>query len=181
MNQRTDWNNADLGALCDHIEQTHHRYLAEELPQLKLFVDKVSRVHGGNHPSLHEVKEVFTRLLDELHTHVEHEKASLFPMVREFAAAEAGSAPASISEAIRRTQSEHESFEEALSNLRRLTDEYALPADYCGSYRAMLIGLEALEVDMRNHFRLVDKILFPQIAARCSLAEASAERVQRLR
>src|ERR1039458_7472468 len=29
-----DWSTADLGELCDHIEQTHHKYLTDEMPLL---------------------------------------------------------------------------------------------------------------------------------------------------
>ena len=36
------WLNAPLTELCDHIEQTHHAYLREELPRLTEMVAKVA-------------------------------------------------------------------------------------------------------------------------------------------
>ena len=41
-----DWSTASLTDLCDHIEQTHHAYLKEELPRLDFLTAKVASRHG---------------------------------------------------------------------------------------------------------------------------------------
>ena len=42
---------------------------------------------------------------------------------------------------------------------------YTAPADACGSYRAMLEGLAAIEKDMHQHVHKENNILFPRAAA----------------
>lgn len=48
-----------MGELVDHIVETHHAYLKEELPRLSFLVDKVANVHGESHPELVELRPVF--------------------------------------------------------------------------------------------------------------------------
>lgn len=151
-----------LGELCDHIEATHHRYLREELPRLSAFVEKVSMVHGERHPDLLEVKAVYDELSRELLSQLAEEEQVLFPMIRSLAAAGTGSSTGSVATPIRRTAEAHERVEHALERLRRLTDGYTPPADACGSYRAMLIGLAALENDLQTHIQKESGALFPR-------------------
>ena len=48
----TDWSKASMTALCDHIEQTHHHYLKQELPRMEFLVTKVANRHGDHQPHL---------------------------------------------------------------------------------------------------------------------------------
>ncbi|MGG4407099.1 DUF542 domain-containing protein, partial [Geobacillus stearothermophilus] len=57
-----NWSEAPLADLVDHIINTHHRYLNEELPQLSPYVTKVLRVHGMHHPHLSHVHKRFHEL-----------------------------------------------------------------------------------------------------------------------
>lgn len=157
----TDWSRAGLAELCDHIGQTHHRYLAEELPRLGQLVNKVSRVHGGRHPHLHQVKEVFTELSEELLTHTQEEDANVFPLIRELEAG-AEPAPETVAALIEQMEADHDETGDALAMLRELTDGYTIPVDACGSYRAMLSGLEELERDTHQHIHKENNILFPR-------------------
>ncbi len=158
----TDWSRAALSELCDHIEQTHHRYLIEELPRIATLVDKVSRVHGGNHPSLHQVKEVFIGMARELLEHLQKEERMLFPMIRGLEANGSAAPMGSVAGPIQRMETEHQASGDGLESLRELTDGYTPPASACGSYRAMLSGLEDLEKDLHHHIHKENNILFPR-------------------
>jgi regulator of cell morphogenesis and NO signaling len=48
--------------------------------------------------------------------------------------------------------------------MRRLTGDYAAPADACATYHALLNGLQALEADLHVHIHLENNILFPRAA-----------------
>ncbi|HHT28230.1 MAG TPA: iron-sulfur cluster repair di-iron protein, partial [Firmicutes bacterium] len=52
-----------------------------------------------------------------------------------------------------------------LAVLRRLTDQYDVPADGCNSYKAMYLGLEAVEKDLHRHIAKENNILFPRALA----------------
>ena len=49
---RGEWLDASLTKLCDHIEQTHHAFLREQLPFLTQLIDKVVDTHEQHHPEL---------------------------------------------------------------------------------------------------------------------------------
>lgn len=53
-----DWDAMPATKLIDHIVQTHHSFLKEELPALEPFVTKVFRVHGTKHPHLKELHKL---------------------------------------------------------------------------------------------------------------------------
>src|SRR5262245_59601509 len=50
-----DWTKASLTELCDHIEQSHHTYLAQELPRLEQCLRKIASRHGPSNSRLVEL------------------------------------------------------------------------------------------------------------------------------
>lgn len=163
---KPDWAKQSLTALCDHIEQTHHRYLVEELPGLAALVDKVAQAHGESDPALHQVKALFHELAAELLDHLQKEEKILFPLIRRLDANQQLPAGMSVEAPIHQMESEHASSGDALAALRDLTRGFTPPPGACGSYRAMLAGLERLERDMHLHIHKENNILFPRAIAR---------------
>jgi regulator of cell morphogenesis and NO signaling len=49
--------------------------------------------------------------------------------------------------------------------LRRLTGDYAVPADACPTYRALLESLAQLERDLHRHIHKENNILHPRAIA----------------
>lgn len=163
-----DWTQAKMTELADHIEQTHHVYLRNELPRLTELTGKVGRVHGENHPELVEVNSVFLGLRAELESHMQKEEQILFPIIRELESADAarGFHCGSVNNPIRVMEHEHDNAGRALSRLRELTGGYQVPGDACGTYRAMLDALEHLEKDLHLHIHKENNILFPRASRR---------------
>ena len=81
------WASMDALTLMDHLVDTHHRYLWDELPRLSALVAKVHGVHAERHPELEAVKEVYDALRADLEPHLLKEERVLFPMARELATA----------------------------------------------------------------------------------------------
>jgi regulator of cell morphogenesis and NO signaling len=159
-----NWASASLTDLCDHIEQTHHRYLKEELPRLEFLTNKVATRHGAKRPALVEVQRVFAALKTEMDSHMMKEERVLFPLCRqldvadELPAMHCGSVGNPIEAMIR----EHEHAGEALSQIRSLTDNYSCPSEACNTYRALFDALEQLERDLHEHVHKENNILFPK-------------------
>ncbi len=153
-----------LAELADHIEQTHHAYLREELPRLDQMTDRVHRVHGEHEPRLAEVRRTFVALHTEMTSHMTKEESILFPMIRQLASAT--SAPAfhcgSIANPIQQMEAEHDHAGDALKIMSEATDGYQPPQWACNTYRAMLDGLETLENDMHQHVHKENNVLFPK-------------------
>jgi regulator of cell morphogenesis and NO signaling len=159
------WTDLDVGALADHIEATHHRYLWDELPRLGALLEKVVAVHGARHPELAEVATMFDVLRAELEPHLVKEERMLFPMIRELD--RATSRPTFHCGLLRNPISvmlrEHEHAGEVLARLRTTTDDYRVPDDGCASYRACYDGLAELEADTHLHIHKENNVLFPAV------------------
>jgi len=164
-----NWAAQPLAELISHICQMHHAFLRSECPRLLQLADKVVAKHGGNHPELARLRDVFNALAEELNLHLMKEEQILFPYVErleesslEHAAAPPSSCFGSVENPIRMMMSEHDNAGEALREMRRLTNDYAVPADACTSYGTLFAGLAALEADLHQHIHLENNILFPR-------------------
>lgn len=155
----TDWSAAPLRELVDHIVSVHHERLRAELPRISTLVEKCARAHGGEHPELHNVREVFERMREELERHMAVEETALFPAVR---AAEAGE-PAELE--VGGLEAEHEATGAALARLRELSGGFDPDAALCNTHRATLDALAALELDLHEHIHEENNILFPRALA----------------
>lgn len=165
----TDWANEPLGSIIDHILTHYHASLKEELPRLLALAEKVTSVHGANHPdTLPALRDTFRSLKDELDSHLEKEEHVLFPYVRELETAARGLRPSFslplglASGAISVMEREHEVAGLALKTIHRLTGGFRPPDDACGSFRALYAGLEIFEADLHRHIHLENNILFPR-------------------
>jgi regulator of cell morphogenesis and NO signaling len=156
-----------LTELADHIEQIHHVYLHSELPRLERMTAKVAAVHGDKEPRLHQIKDVFLALSQELATHLMKEEQVLFPMIRQLEASD--TLPVfhcgSLANPVRRMEFEHDEAGNALAQLRQLTDDFTPPEWACNTYRAMLDALATFEQDMHQHIHKENNVLFPRAIA----------------
>ena len=55
---------------------------------------------------------------------------------------------------------EHEHHRENLLALRRLTADLTPPAEACTTWRALYVGLQAVEQDLMEHIHLENNVLF---------------------
>jgi regulator of cell morphogenesis and NO signaling len=156
------WSLASLTELCGHIESTHHGYLKRELPRLQFIVHKVASVHGSGDSRLAKVAEIFDGLKSEMEQHMAKEERVLFPLCRQLEHGDAPSPRGFINMPIRKMMEEHQDAGDALAEMRRLTDDYAVPPEACNTYRAMLDSLAYLEKDMHQHVHKENNILFPR-------------------
>lgn len=161
-----DWTGESLAALCDHIVETHHRYLIEELPRLGPLVTRVAEVHGESDRRLVQVKGIFDEMYRELLDHLQKEEAILFPLIRRLEAGDHVPTGPTVAAIVRQMEREHASSGDALDALRELTGGYEPPPHACGTYRAMLTGLSQLERDLHLHIHKENNILFPRAIAR---------------
>jgi regulator of cell morphogenesis and NO signaling len=84
--------------------------------------------------------------------------------VKQMASA-AGCGPAcfgSVENPIQVMMMEHDSAGEQLRQMREVTDNYALPADACLSYKTLFRALVEFERDLHEHIHLENNILFPR-------------------
>lgn len=159
-----DWAGMAPAQLCDHLVETHHRYLWDELPRLSALADKVRTVHGDRHPELQQIVRCYEEIRADLEPHLLKEERVLFPLVHELQ--HATGAPSfhcgSVRNPIGVMHLEHDRVGELLARLRHLTGDYQPPADGCASYAALFAGLEQLEADTHLHVHKENNVLFPK-------------------
>lgn len=160
-----DWSSASVAELVDHIVESHHGYLRQELPLLSALADKVARAHGEAHPELYEVHATFVHVAAELTGHMAKEELVLFPACLGLAEGEEPAGPGSVAAPIQAMLHEHDEVAAGLRALRTLTGGYEAPAGACNSYRALLDRLETLERDTHRHVHEENNVLFPRALA----------------
>ncbi len=159
------WSGLDISDLVEHVVDTHHRYLWDELPRLEALLDKVVGVHGERHGELTEIARCVREIRIALEPHLLREERVLFPAIRRMTATSIpptfgfGSIGSPISQMLR----EHDDVAALLRDLRSSSNGYRVPDDGCASYRALFEGLEALEADTHLHVHKENNVLFPRV------------------
>lgn len=161
----------DIGFLSDYIINTHHQYVKENTPFITDLANKVAKVHGDQHPEVIQVAQLFNTVGADLTLHMSKEERILFPFIKELAKVQldGGSVPSSafgrVSNPIHMMESEHEQAGEALETIRKITNNFTLPADACNSYTILYKKLDEYENDLHRHVHLENNVLFPKAIA----------------
>ncbi|GER66708.1 iron-sulfur cluster repair di-iron protein [Weizmannia acidilactici] len=158
-----NWNEASYTEIVNHIQETYHAFLREELPNLSPYVTKVMRVHGENHPHLVEVHEMFNRLKAELLEHTEKEDAEQFPAIRAYDLNPTAENLATATKELTDLETEHASVGDILHRLREITNDYTLPEGACRTFQLVYRRLENFENDTFQHIHLENNILFKRL------------------
>lgn len=149
----------DPAELTRHIEARFHARHREQLPALVELAAKVEAVHRGEPQVPTGLSDHLIRMAEELESHMRKEEQILFPAIRR------GGMPG-IEHPIAVMRRDHDDHQHAMARIRELTGGPTLPAGACRSWTALYQGLEALMLDMIEHMRLENEVLFPQFETR---------------
>ena len=167
-NNSIDFNTWPLDLLADFVEKTHHRYVEEKSVILQQFLSKLVKVHGGNHPELFEIHQIFNSVAQGLAAHMKKEELILFPFIRKMVKAQMSNEKlpeahfGSVENPIDMMEHEHTEEGDKLRRLAELANEYQPPADACNTYRVTFAMLDEFEQDLHKHIHLENNILFPK-------------------
>lgn len=163
-----DFTSWPLDLLSDYVEKTHHRYIREKSPILQQFLDKLCKVHGGRHPELFEIKELFEESVKDLGEHLVKEEQILFPFIRKMVESKTNNTDfeqpqfGTVENPVNMMMHEHTAEGERFEKISALSDVYTPPADACNTYRVAYQMLEDFENDLHRHIHLENNILFPK-------------------
>ena len=172
-----DWQTESLTSLSAYIIDAHHFFTKNELVRLENLLDKVCSRHGENHLELFALRSAFQHLKQDLTPHLLKEEQVLFPFIArmEEAVSEQRAVPppffVTVQNPVRMMAAEHDTAGDLLAEMRRLTNDYALPPDACISFQALYQGLQEFEADLHQHIHLENNILFPRAVEMESAAE----------
>ena len=166
-----DYASWPLDKLADYIEGKHHSYVEEAIPQLMPFLDKVAKVHGGSHPYLVELRDMFFESAGNLTQHMKKEELILFPFIRKMQRAKDAGQPipqppfGSVNNPISMMKVEHEDEGERFEMMSDLTDGFNPPEYACNTWRVSYHLLKEFQDDLHKHIHLENNILFPSALA----------------
>jgi regulator of cell morphogenesis and NO signaling len=159
-----DWTQASLTELVDHIVNTHHAYLKRELPLLSELTTTILRVHGPNHGELFQVHKLFHTFKMDMEQHMMKEEDRGFKLMKEYEQNPAGQIEL-LKNTVNNHMLEHDTAVGTINELRKVTQNYAVPEDACGTFSMTFKKLEELEADLLQHVHLENDILFSKIQA----------------
>lgn len=163
--------NASLTGLMAYIVVKHHTYCREELARLDQLLSSVARKHGDRHPELRRVQSLFAKMGNDLKLHLLKEEQTLFPMITRLEEARSRQAAppkfpfGTIGNPIRMMILEHDTGTSELTEIRKLSSDYTVPADGDEEYSALVRALNCFEQDMKQHVYLENERLFPRAIA----------------
>ncbi len=158
----------DLDFLADYIVNTHHKYVKKYLPEIVKYSNKVAQVHGPHHPELLPINELVNEVKEAFYSHMDEEENKLFPMVKQIVKAKeentsfTADGDESFKAIVEKSEEEHNDVGNALREIRRLSDNFALPEDACASYTLLYKMIEEFENDTFTHIHLENNMLFPK-------------------
>ncbi len=155
----------ERAALAHEIVDTHHAYMWEEMPRLQALVEKVHQVHGDGHPELSQVNELFAEAVTALDPHMTKEERIIFPAISRLEKTGSSGSAGPLTGHIETLVEEHTVVGDLFKEINSVTENYAVPQDACGSYRAMLDGLKEMELDLHEHIHKENNVLFPDALA----------------
>jgi regulator of cell morphogenesis and NO signaling len=157
-----------LDFLIDHIVNIHHSYVAESLPIILEYSNKVATVHGHHYAEVIEINKLFTEAANELAEHMKKEELILFPFIKQLIKAnrEGTLAPqppfGTVNNPINMMEAEHETVGDIFKKIAKLTKNYTPPEDACNTFRALYASLDEFEQDLHQHIHLENNILHPK-------------------
>ena len=158
-----NWPEAPLEELVDHIINKHHAYLWAEMPRISELATIILRVHGEHHPELSKVHKLFNTIKMELESHLTKEETTQYPAIREYVKSKSEEDLIKAIKIIKELEEEHTGAGDILKELRVVTNDYAIPADVCGTFELTYVKLQEMESDIFQHIHLENNILFPRL------------------
>ncbi len=164
----TDFQSWPLDLLADYIEKKHHRYVEMKTKEITPYLEKIVQVHGGWHPELAEIENLFKACAQELAAHMKKEELMLFPVIRKMVKVknEGGSfttpPTGTVENRINMMTQDHEIEGERFRRIDELSHHYTPPEDGCNTYKVTFALLNEFEQDLHLHIHLENNILFPK-------------------
>jgi regulator of cell morphogenesis and NO signaling len=147
------WDEAPLPDLVTFIVDTYHARLRATLPDLVRMARRVEQRHGDKASCPTGLAAHLEGMHASVLDHLRKEEQILFPLI--VAGQGRGAAvPVHVMEL------EHEHHREDLLALRRLTADLTPPVEACTTWRALYVGLQALEQELMEHIHLENNVLF---------------------
>lgn len=152
--------------LIEYIQDKHHEYIRTAGPVIMEMFNKVVDKHGGQYPFLTSLSALFYELHVDLLQHMLKEEKVLFPAIRQLMGA-AKPDDLKVPDGMKldfpvsNMELEHDRAGRLMDDMRKISDNYSLPADSCITWQNLYRQIDAFEKDLHRHVHLENNVLFP--------------------
>ena len=180
-----DWTTAPLEDVLQFLAVSDHSWIRSELEVLSARLKTLVDEQGADYPALTHLPRIFSSLREDLEMHMRSEERDVFPAIERYVkAVEAGdplkSSPlAAFGGPLRVMENEHETAGAALRLMRDFAQDYKVPDDSSLRYRALVLGLQALEDRLLRHIYIENNVLYPRAAALRTARKPSSDVVSK--
>jgi len=145
--------------IIDYLKNTHQHYIEYVLPKLESLLKQLIDSNKTEIHQLDLIQQFYFKYKEELLIHIFEEEQKVFPYIRNLVEKNRANDPY----CIHSFEKEHSNVEEKLNDLKNLVIKYIDPVYDNNVCNEFLITLFRFEKDIRDHARIEDKILIPQI------------------
>lgn len=157
-----------LPFFVDFIIENHHHFVKKQLPLIAELIDYVIERHGKTYAALYDIQKLFHSFSESFYKQIFRKEEELFAYIKKlYRLSEEGkqmSPPyfGSIVELENQLSEEHNNVENALTQLRQITNNFVPPDNSCSNHKRIYKLLKALCYDTKQHIYLENNLVFPE-------------------
>jgi len=145
--------------IIDYLKKTHQYYIEYVLPKLEYLLRQLIESNKTEIRQLDIIEQFYKKYREELLLHIKEEEEQVFPYIKDLLADQHTTAKYNI----HTFEKEHSNVDIKLNDLKNLIIKYIAPVYDINTCNEFLITLFRFEKDIKDHARIEDKILIPQV------------------
>lgn len=145
--------------IIDYLKKTHKHYIEYVLPKLELLLRQLIESNKTEIHQLDIIEQFYLKYKEELLIHINEEEQEVFPYIANLM----DNNQKNTQYNIHSFEKEHSNVDIKLNDLKNLIVKYIEPVYNNNICNEFLITLYRFEKDIKDHARIEDKILIPQV------------------
>ena len=145
--------------IIDYLKKTHQYYIEYVLPKLEWLLNQLIESNKTEVHQLTIIKQFYHQYREEFLLHINEEEFKVFPYITNLV----NKSNDNEQYCIHSFEKEHTNVDIKLNDLKNLIIKYIEPVYDNNICNDFLITLFRFEKDIKNHARIEDKILIPQV------------------
>jgi regulator of cell morphogenesis and NO signaling len=145
--------------IIEYLRKTHQHYIEYILPKLENLLKQLIQSNPTEIHELEIIEQFYLKYKDELLLHIKDEELEVFPYITKIVNQNKSAAKYKIHD----FEKEHSNVDDKLSDLKNFIVKYIKPVYDNNICNEFLITLFRFEKDIKDHARIEDKILIPQV------------------
>ena len=145
--------------IIDYLKKTHQHYIEYTLPKLEFLLHKLIESNKTEVHQLDIIEQFYLKYKEELLLHIKEEEKEVFPYIIDIVNQNQSRSDYKIHQ----FEKEHSNVDIKLNDLKNLIVKYIDPVYDNNICNDFLINLFRFEKDIKDHARIEDNILIPQV------------------